>query len=202
MASQALLEPISAGTSEIKELGSRFLGVALPVQTEKEASDALAELWRQHPQATHICYAYRLGTLAEHFRASDDGEPRHSAGTPILNQLKSARLTQAMVAVVRYYGGTKLGVPGLVRAYGAAAEAAIAACQTQPSLPVFSFTVSAQPAAAGIVYDLARKKGLHLQQLGILPDGTQRLQLTGKGDAAESLALLAAKGIFPQTSNA
>lgn len=197
MESEALLEPISAGIAEIKELGSRFIGFAMPILSEQEAAAALASLWHQHPQATHICYAYRLGTRAEQFRASDDGEPKHSAGAPILNQLKRARMTQTLVAVVRYYGGTKLGVPGLVRAYGAAAEAALAECQTQACLPVYNLTVAVAPSTAGIVYDLARKKGLSIQLLGILPSGAQQLQLSGKGDAAEPMAMLAGKGIIP-----
>ncbi len=169
----------------------------MPILSEQEAAAALASLWQQHPQATHICYAYRLGNQAEHFRASDDGEPKHSAGAPILNQLRRAKMTQALVAVVRYYGGTKLGVPGLVRAYGAAADAALAECQTQACLPVFDFIVSVPPSTVGIVFDLARKRGLSIQLLGILPSGAQQLQLSGKGDAAEPLAMLAGKGIIP-----
>ncbi|MBW8359636.1 MAG: YigZ family protein [Weeksellaceae bacterium] len=101
----------------LKEKGSRFIGYAYPVQSEEELKKNLAHLRSEHPKATHHCYAFRIGLNGEHYRANDDGEPSGSAGLPIYNQLLAHGLTNILVVVVRYYGGTKLGVSGLVKAY-------------------------------------------------------------------------------------
>jgi uncharacterized YigZ family protein len=101
----------------LKEKGSKFLGFAYPVNQEIEVKNYLEQLWKIHPKATHICYAYRLGLQGENYRANDDGEPSGSAGLPIYNQLLAHEITHVLVAVVRYYGGTKFGVSGLVKAY-------------------------------------------------------------------------------------
>ena len=118
-----------ARTSEgfYKEKGSKFIAHAFPVKTEVEVKEQLAALRKSHYDARHHCYAYRLGHEGEQFRANDDGEPGHSAGDPILGQLKSRHLTNALVVVVRYFGGTKLGVSGLVNAYKTAAAEAMEA---------------------------------------------------------------------------
>ena len=100
-----------------KEKGSKFIGFAFPVNNEKELKEALGKIKEEHPKATHHCYAFRLGISGEHYRANDDGEPSGSAGLPIYNQLLAHYLTNILVIVVRYYGGTKLGVSGLVKAY-------------------------------------------------------------------------------------
>lgn len=105
-----------------KERGSKFIGYAIPVLDEEEIKEELAKLWEQHPDATHICYAYRLGLDGENYRANDDGEPSGSAGLPIYNQILSKEITFVLVASVRYYGGTKLGVGGLVKAYKLSAQ--------------------------------------------------------------------------------
>jgi len=115
------------GASEglYKEKGSKFLAYAWPVQTEAEVEQRLGEVRKKHYDARHVCYAWRLGPEGEKFRANDDGEPSHSAGDPILNELKSKTVSNALIAVVRYFGGVKLGVGGLIRAYGAAAGDAL-----------------------------------------------------------------------------
>jgi uncharacterized YigZ family protein len=108
-----------------REKGSKFIAYAAPCRNEAEAK-ALLESWRKaHHQARHLCYAYRFGAEGLVFRANDDGEPGNSAGTPILGQLQSFELTNVLVGVVRYFGGTKLGVGGLVQAYKSAARDAI-----------------------------------------------------------------------------
>ncbi len=119
-----------AGRSEavLKVRDSRFIGVAFPSDSEEEARRAIAALEARHPDSTHCCYAYRLGTgdgVRE--RCSDAGEPAGTAGAPILAVLRGRNLSNAVVAVVRYFGGTKLGVGGLVRAYRDAARAALEA---------------------------------------------------------------------------
>lgn len=100
-----------------KEKGSKFIGFAYPVDQESDFKKALEEVKLLHPKATHHCYAFRIGSNGENCRANDDGEPSGSAGLPIYNQLLSHELTNLFVVVVRYYGGTKLGVSGLVKAY-------------------------------------------------------------------------------------
>ncbi|WP_407403162.1 IMPACT family protein [Chryseobacterium sp.] len=106
----------------IKEKGSKFVGFAYQVNNEKELRAVLEKVRGEHPKATHHCYAFRLGINGENYRANDDGEPSGSAGLPIYNQLLAHEITNVLVIVVRYYGGTKLGVPGLVRAYKESAK--------------------------------------------------------------------------------
>jgi uncharacterized YigZ family protein len=115
--------------AEFKEKASRFIGYAYPVADEAEVRQYLEQLRKEHFKATHVCYAYRLGLAGTVFRANDDGEPNATAGRPILGQIDSAELTQVLVAVVRYYGGVKLGTGGLKNAYKYGAKIAIAAAE-------------------------------------------------------------------------
>lgn len=109
-----------------KEKGSKFLSFAYPVQNEEEVKEKLALLKKKYHDARHHCYAYILGKNQELYRANDDGEPNHSAGDPILGQIRSNQLTHVLIVVVRYFGGTKLGVGGLITAYKIAAAQSIA----------------------------------------------------------------------------
>ncbi|RRQ46835.1 IMPACT family protein [Chryseobacterium sp. SC28] len=109
----------------LKEKGSRFIGFAYPVMSEAEIKNKLQNLRNLHPKATHHCYAYRLGVQGENYRANDDGEPSGSAGLPIYNQLLAHHLTNVLLVVIRYYGGTKLGVSGLVKAYKETAKSTL-----------------------------------------------------------------------------
>ena len=108
-----------------KDRGSKFLGFAVPVSTEEEIKKHLTELRKLHPGANHHCYAFRLGADKQAYRANDDGEPSNTAGKPILGQIQSKDLTNILVVVVRYFGGTLLGVSGLINAYKLAAFEAI-----------------------------------------------------------------------------
>lgn len=105
-----------------KEKNSKFFGYAFPVITEEEIKSHLEKLRKQHTGAGHFCYAFQLGTETIHFRANDDGEPSNSAGMPIYGQIQSFRLTNVLVVVVRYFGGVKLGVGGLISAYRTGAQ--------------------------------------------------------------------------------
>lgn len=118
-----------AGKSEglYKDRGSKFLYFAFRVQDEDEIKTELAALRKTYFDASHHCYAWILGKSGAHFRANDDGEPNHSAGDPILGQIRSHQLTNILIVVVRYFGGTKLGVSGLIQAYRASASLAIEA---------------------------------------------------------------------------
>ncbi len=112
-----------------RERSSKFLASIHPVRTEDEIREILDTLRRRYYDATHHCYAWRLGPGGEQFRSNDDGEPSGTAGKPILGQLLSHSLTYCLVVVVRYFGGTKLGVPGLIAAYRESAAEAIAAAR-------------------------------------------------------------------------
>jgi uncharacterized YigZ family protein len=103
--------------AEYKDRGSRFIGYAFPLESAEDFKIKLASVKKEHPKASHHCFAYRLGTDGNNFRVSDDGEPSGSAGRPILGQIDSRQLTQVLIIVVRYFGGTQLGVPGLINAY-------------------------------------------------------------------------------------
>lgn len=100
-----------------KDNGSRFIAHAYPVETEEQIKEIIAGLKKEYYDARHHCYAYRLGYLGDKFRANDDGEPSGSSGRPILGQIDSNGLSDILVVVVRYFGGIKLGIPGLIRAY-------------------------------------------------------------------------------------
>jgi uncharacterized YigZ family protein len=112
-------------TAEFKDRGSRFIAYACPVKSPEEFKATLNEIKKEHPKATHHCFAYRLGLDGNTFRVSDDGEPSGSAGRPILGQIDSKGLVNVLVVVVRYFGGTLLGVPGLINAYRSAAALAL-----------------------------------------------------------------------------
>ncbi|MFC3880414.1 IMPACT family protein [Algoriphagus namhaensis] len=112
-------------SSLFKDRNSKFHGYAFPVQNEEEIKARLDQLRKQFYDARHHCYAYIIGRNQEYFRAVDDGEPNHSAGDPILGQIRSFGLTNCLVVVIRYFGGTKLGVSGLINAYKTAAQLAL-----------------------------------------------------------------------------
>lgn len=115
----------TGATAEFRDRGSQFLGIAMPLSSIQEFKEQLALIKKEHPKATHHCFAYRIGLDGLQFRASDDGEPSGSAGRPILGQIDSRQLTDVLVVVVRYFGGTLLGVPGLINAYKSTAALAL-----------------------------------------------------------------------------
>lgn len=105
------------GTAEFKDRGSRFIGYVFPFTQADGLKAIIQKLKKEHIKAVHFCFAYRIGTDGNNFRSSDDGEPSGSAGKPILGQIDSKGITDVLVVVVRYFGGTLLGVPGLINAY-------------------------------------------------------------------------------------
>lgn len=117
------LENLSEGI--YKEKGSKFIALAIPCYSENEAKENLVKWKKENHQARHLCYAYRFGVNQYTTRVNDDGEPSNSAGTPILGQIQSYELTNILIGVVRYFGGTKLGVGGLITAYKTAAKNSI-----------------------------------------------------------------------------
>lgn len=128
----------SEGRGEYREKGSKFLAYAFAITTPQDVDTYISELKPLHPKARHFCYAYRIND--NDWRANDDGEPRHSSGTPILRQIQSAELYQTAIVVLRYFGGTKLGVSGLINAYETAAAEALNKASKANTYPSVSQT--------------------------------------------------------------
>lgn len=124
-----------------KELGSKFLAFAYPVETEEQVKELIVGLRKEYFDARHHCFAWRLGLTGEPWRLSDDGEPSSTAGRPIYGQLLSQELSDVLVVVVRYFGGVKLGVPGLIRAYRTATQDALAQATIVEKVAGERFTV-------------------------------------------------------------
>ncbi len=125
-----------------KDKGSKFLSFAFPVETEQQIKEILEQKTKEFFDARHHCYAYRLGIEGETFRFNDDGEPSSTAGRPIYGQILSHELSDILIIVVRYFGGTKLGVPGLIKAYKEAAADAIAAGEIVQKIATSHCTVN------------------------------------------------------------
>lgn len=149
-----------SGRSEglFKDNGSRFIALAYPVETEEEVRTIVAGLRKEYHDARHHCYAYRLGLTGATYRSSDDGEPSGSAGRQILGQIDSAGLSDILVVVVRYFGGIKLGIPGLIRAYKTSTADALSSAAVVEKIAGswyrIEFDYSRMPAAMKIVKDL------------------------------------------------
>jgi len=127
-----------------KEKGSRFISIACPVDNKEQAEELISEIRKKYHDARHHCYAYILKPDQSEYRVNDDGEPSNSAGQPILGQVKARDLTNILIVVVRYFGGTLLGVGGLIRAYKTAASSAIdsASIVTRTILEVYQLKYS------------------------------------------------------------
>lgn len=149
-------------TAELRERASKFLTYAFPIVTETDCQAFLDEVRKLHPKATHHCYAWRLGMDKNRYRANDDGEPGGTAGRPILGQIDSFGLTNVLVVVVRYFGGTKLGTSGLIQAYKtSAAEALQQAEIVQKTIEsVFRFTF--HYALMNNLMGAIKKSGFHI----------------------------------------
>lgn len=125
----------------LKDKGSKFLAFAYPVENDQQIKDILNQLKKEHHTANHHCYAYRLGADKMNFRANDDGEPNNTAGKPILGQIQSNDLTNVLIVVVRYFGGTLLGVSGLINAYKNSAADVIKASTIIEKQILFNYTI-------------------------------------------------------------
>lgn len=150
------LQVAEEGDALFKDRASKFYAYAFPCAGMEELDQKLAELKKLHPTARHFCWASRMGHPLEE-RANDAGEPAHSAGTPILHALQSIHVEQSAVVVVRYFGGTKLGVPGLIAAYRSAAEMALEVSSQKEVHPMISGSLT-------VPYDLIGTAELHLRQ--------------------------------------
>ena len=128
------LRIIAAGTAQYRVKGSLFMGFAQAVDSEDDIKQILNQIKKDYPKATHYCYAFRLGLDKHHYRANDDGEPLGSAGRPILNQIDAFGLQNALVVVLRYYGGQKLGISGLREAYKISSQLSLEQAEIQTTI--------------------------------------------------------------------
>jgi uncharacterized YigZ family protein len=153
---------VSPTTSQYRVLGSRHLGYAYPVRSEEDVKAHIDALWKEHHNATHVCYAWRLGWDYSKYRINDDGEPSGTAGKPIYGQIQSAELTNILIAVVRYYGGTKLGTGGLIDAYKTTAKLCIeeATIEVRPVMDRYrlTFSYADMPSVMKVLKDLDMEK--------------------------------------------
>ena len=155
---------IASPSTEIlfKEKNSKFFGYAFPVTTEEEIKSHLYDLRKQHFGAVHFCYAFQLGTETIQFRANDDGEPSNSAGMPIYGQIQSFGLTNLLVVVVRFFGGVKLGVGGLISAYKTAAQMALAEAEIIEKTIDIHFQISFDYKNINKVMRIIKEKNLQI----------------------------------------
>lgn len=145
-----------------KEKNSKFFGYAFPVTNEDEIKEHLDVLRKQHHGAVHFCYAFQLGTETLYFRANDDGEPSNSAGMPIYGQIQSFGVTNILVVVVRFFGGVKLGVGGLISAYRTAAQMALAEAEIIEKTIDVSFEITFDYKNMNKVMRVIKEKNLEI----------------------------------------
>lgn len=187
-------------TGLYKEKGSKFLAFAYPVASENEVKDRLALLKKEYYDARHHCYAWVLHPDHSKFRAADDGEPNHSAGDPILGQIRSHNLTFILIVVVRYFGGVKLGVGGLVQAYKAAAEDALLHAEIVRRDVMVDVKITYTYNDTSAVMRLVKEFDLHIidQQFGASCSLRAEVKLEKQQKLTEQLSLLAATGASVQ----
>ena len=176
-----------------KDNGSRFIALAFPVETEEEVKDIVAALRKEYHDARHHCYAYRLGYKGDRFRSSDDGEPSGSAGRPILGQIDSLGLSDVMVVVVRYFGGIKLGIPGLIRAYKTSTADALSQAEVIDKVAGKTFRVTFDYLAMNAVMKVLKDMGLQpsAQDFGLACALDVRVRLALETDFRERMAEIA-----------
>jgi uncharacterized YigZ family protein len=184
--SDARLVPAREGRGEVREKASRFFGIAAFAASNVDAEALLARLRREHHDATHVAFAWKLaGGRGAALRSSDAGEPSGTAGRPIAGAIESSGLTDVVAVVVRYYGGTRLGTGGLARAYREAAEIALAACGSRTVYETVRLEARSTHARAGAVRRLLRPPEIRLLAERFDPDPVFELEV--RRSIAESL---------------
>ena len=170
-----------------KDNGSRFIALAYPVETEAEVKEIVQRLKKEYHDARHHCYAWRLGLDGEPWRANDDGEPSGSAGRPILGQIDSAGLSDILVVVVRYFGGIKLGIPGLIRAYKTSTADALASARVIEKVAGRWYTLHFPYDSLPAVMKLAKDMDLPQRNQSFLSECTLdvRVRLSAEQDFLE-----------------
>ena len=154
------------GEAIYKEKGSKFLSFAFHIDDEDEADAIRKDFKKKYYYATHVVYAFRIGAEGQQFRAADDGEPSGSSGLPVLNTIKSRNITNVIVLVVRYFGGTKLGIPGLIDAYSQAAGMALDAAETEERLVTEIIDVIVPYSQMNYVMRIVKENDLQIAEMG------------------------------------
>lgn len=173
-----------------KEKGSKFLAFAVPVSTEQEIKEFIAQKRKEHHQAVHVCSAFRLGADHKVYRSSDDGEPSNSAGPPILGQIQAYDLTNILIAVVRYYGGTNLGVGGLIGAYRTAAKEALEAAQIIEKEEEFERIIHFPYEKMHLVMDLLKREKVRILHQSLAAKCQVKLKIS-ESESEKIMGLLA-----------
>lgn len=173
-----------------KDNGSRFIACAYPVETESEVKEIVDSLKKEYHDARHHCYAYRLGYRGDKFRANDDGEPSGSAGRPILGQIDSNGLSDVLIVVVRYFGGIKLGIPGLIRAYRTSSADALANSLIIEKIATRKYRVSFGYMVMNDVMKLMKDMGLspYGQEFGLECSMSVNVRLSLENDFLEGIS--------------
>ena len=180
---QTLSAPAEA---TVREKMSRFIAMAIPVETADEARECVRRIANEYHDARHVCYAYQLGADGEQYQSSDNGEPSGTAGRPILGQIRSAGLTNLLIVVVRYFGGIKLGTPGLIAAYREAARQAIEAGEKVTRYEMASVSFTFPYVAMNSVMKLVKESGVKVEDQQC--DNSCRMTLSIRADQADALA--------------
>lgn len=152
------------GESSFKEKGSKFISFAFAITSQEQADEIRRNFKKKYYDATHVVYAFRLGAEGNIFRAADDGEPSGSSGLPVLNAIKSAGLSDVIVLVVRYFGGTKLGIPGLIEAYGRAAREVLIVSGSKSTDIVENVTVEVDYQMFNFVMRIVKEQNLKITE--------------------------------------
>lgn len=185
--------------SAVRTLGSKFLGFAYPVTGKNDIDSRLTMVKELHPKATHHCYAYKWGKNGINIRSNDDGEPAGSAGRPIMGQIESLNLNYVLVIVVRYFGGTKLGVPGLIQAYRETARAALDAGQIVTRFEMIRMWISFPYLQSSAVMQVLKKSDAHIIEQEYNAE-LQRMMIEireSKSEGLQELLHTQAFGIYP-----
>lgn len=185
------------GEAIYKEKGSKFLSFAFHIDSEDEADAIRKDFKKKYYDATHVVYAFRIGAEGEQFRAADDGEPSGSSGLPVLNTIKSKNITNVIVLVVRYFGGTKLGIPGLIDAYSQAAAMALDAAETEERLVTETINVVVPYSQMNYVMRIVKDQDLQIAEMGGSVDCEMKI-LVRKNMKGQVLELLNKNGQIAQ----
>ncbi len=184
-----------------KEKHSKFYGYAFPIANEDDVKPILERLKKQHHAARHWCYAFQVGTSTIYYRANDDGEPSNSAGMPIYGQIQSFDVTNVLVVVVRYFGGIKLGVGGLISAYRASAQMALEASEIEERTIDIRFTLSFAYADLNKVMRVIREKNLNIASQKMEMDCEMVVATRKKNAPSAEEALRTIYGVKVTTEN-
>lgn len=195
MTEDSYLTIAAPAEAQYTEKRSRFLAFAFPVTSEEEALSHVAELRRKYFDARHVCWAYKLGSKGERTRSNDDGEPSGTAGKPILGQITSLGLTQVFVAVVRYFGGVKLGTSGLIVAYREAAREALEAAEQKEKILYEELTITFGYPLLGDVMRMVKEAGAAIRMQDFVESCRLTVSLRGTDAAILRQRLSAIYGV-------